>query len=189
MSIPATLTAGDSLSLYIPSQGYPAADGWSITLLLVPAVSTGTRYTASTSAADPDDASAHLLSVATTATALWVAGEYSWVLQASKAAERVTIATGRTTVRPDPAAVSTAAMDLRSTARQALDAVNAYLANPANLASASYSIAGRSLNRHSMADLLALRSRLQVEVSREEAADRASAGLPDKRRIYVRFGA
>lgn len=189
MSIPATLTAGDSLSLSIPSQGHTVAEGWALTLVLIPAASAGARYSASTSTADPDDASAHLLSVATATTAAWVAGAYSWVLQASKTGERVTLATGSTTVRPDPAAVSTAAMDLRSTARQALDAVDAYLADPNNLKAASYSIAGRNLSRHSMADLLALRSRLQAEVAREDAAASGAAGLPDKRRIYVRFGA
>jgi hypothetical protein len=54
---------------------------------------------------------------------------------------------------------------------------------------ASYSIAGRSLNRYAMADLLALRSRLQAEVAREDAAAAVAAGGFDRRRIYVRFGA
>lgn len=189
MSIPTALTAGDSLSLSIPSQGHTVAEGWVLALVLIPATAAGTRYTAATSTADPDDASAHRLSVSTATTAAWGAGEYSWVLQASKTGERVTLATGRTTVRPDPAAVSAAAMDLRSTARQALDAVNAYLTDPNNLKAASYSIAGRNLSRHTMADLLALRSRLQAEVAREDAAAGAAAGMADKRRIFVRFGA
>ena len=188
MSIPTQLTAGDSLSLSIPSQGHTVALGWALTLLLVP-VAGGARYSASTSTADPDNAAAHLLTVATTATALWLPGAYTWALQVSKTGERHTIASGQTAVLPDPAAVSTAAMDLRSSARQALDAINAYLLDANNLKAASYSIAGRSLNRHSMADLLVLRTRLQAEVAAEAAADSLATGGMDRRRIYVRFGA
>lgn len=189
MSIPTQLTAGDSLRLSIPSQGFAVADGWALALLLVPAAGVGARHSISTTTADPDDAAAHLLTATASTTAAWPAAEYTWVLQASRVDERNTLQAGRITVRPDPAASSTAAMDLRSTARQALDALNAYLANPANLTAASYSIAGRTLSRYAMGDLLALRSRLQGEVAREEAASRAAAGLPDRRRIFVRFGA
>lgn len=186
MSIPTQLTAGDSLRLSIPSQGCFVADGWALTLVLAPAAG-GERQTATTSAADPDNAANHLLTVATTATATWPAGAYTWVLQASKTGERKTLATGQTTVQPDPTA-GTAALDLRSTARKALDAIDAYLTNPGNLAAASYSIAGRNLARWPRAELMAERSKWQAEVAREEAAARIAAGLPDRRRIFVRFG-
>ena len=46
----------------------------------------------------------------------WAAGEYTWVLQASRGAERNTLQTGRTTVRPDPAAAGTAATNAAATA-------------------------------------------------------------------------
>jgi hypothetical protein len=189
VSILTTLTAGDSLRLSIPSRGRTVADGWALTLLLVPSAAAGVRISASTSAADPDDPAAHLLTVAAATTAAWAPGAYTWALQASRGAERETMATGQITVRPDPAAAGTAAMDLRSTSRQALDALNAYLLDASNLKAASYSIAGRSLARHAMADLLALRSRLQAEVAREDAAATVAAGGFDRRRIFVRFGA
>ena len=189
MSIPNTLTAGDSLSLSIPSLGYTVADGWAMTLLLVPAESSGARISATTSTADPDNAAAHLLAVVSSTTGAWAPGAYSWVLQASRTTERATLASGRLQVLPDPAATGTAPMDLRSTSRQALDAINAYLLDTNNLKAASYSIAGRTLTRHSMPDLLALRSRLQAEVAREEAAAALASGGVDRRRIYVRYGA
>jgi hypothetical protein len=189
VSISTTLTAGDSLRLSIPSRGRTVADGWALALLLVP-VAGGTRITAgSTSTADPDNAGAHLLTVAAAATALWPAGAYTWVLQATRTTERESLASGTTQVLPDPAATSTAPLDLRSLARQSLDAINAYLANPANLQAASYSISGRTLSRYPRAELLAERSKWQAEVAREEAAARLAAGLADRRRIYVRFGA
>ena len=192
MSIPTQLTAGDSLALSIPSQGYTVADGWALTLTLIPAAS-GPRHTATTSTADPDNAGAHRLVVLASATAGWAPGGYTWVLQAGRVVatvpERATLGTGSTTVNPDPAASGTAAMDLRSTARRALDAINAYLADPANLSAASYSIAGRNLSRWPRAELIAERSKWQAEVAREDAAAGLAAGMADRRRIYVRFGA
>lgn len=188
MSIPTRLTAGDSLRLSIPSQGNTVADGWSLALVLVPSAG-GARHTASTSAADPDNPANFLLTVASATTAAWPAVAYTWVLQASRGSERTTLATGTTTVMPDPAAVSTLPIDTRSTARKALDAIDAYLANPANLAAASYTIAGRTLSRFPRAELMAERGKWQAEVAREEAAARLAAGGVDPRRIYVRFGA
>jgi hypothetical protein len=82
-----------------------------------------------------------------------------------------------------------ATLDTRSSARKALEAVEAYLADPNNLTAAKYEIAGRSLDRFPLTDLWAHRDRLRFEVAREDAATRAAAGLPDKRRVFVRFGA
>jgi hypothetical protein len=48
-------------------------------------------------------------------------------------------------------------------------------------------IAGRELWRISITELLVLRSRYQMEVAREEAATSVGRGLPDKRRVLVRF--
>ena len=189
MTIPATITAGDSLRLSVPAPDNTAADGWALALVLVPADGSGTRLSASTSAADPDNAAAFLLTVAASATAAWAPRAYTWALQASRLTERTTLQSGRTTVLPDPAAAGTAAMDLRSVARKTVDAIDAYLSNPANLNAASYSIAGRSLNRWPRAELIVERSKWLAELAPEDAAARLAAGLGDCRRIYVRFGA
>jgi hypothetical protein len=190
VSIPNQLTAGDSLRLSIASRGRTVADGWALTLLLIPAAGSGPRLSASTAAADPENPAAHLLTVAASATAAWAPVSYTWVLQATRGAERETIASGSTAVLPDPAAAgATAAMDLRSTARQALAAIDAYLRDPKNLKASGYTLNGRTLNRYPRAELLAERSKWQAEVAREEAAERLAAGLADRRRIYVRFGA
>jgi len=37
-------------------------------------------------------------------------------------------------------------------------------------------------------DLLALRDKYRAEVLREDAAAAVAAGLPDRRRVFVRFG-
>lgn len=187
MSIPTQLTAGDSLRLSIPSRGRTVADGWALTLVLVP-VAGGERYTVASSAADPDNPGNHLLTAATTVTAPWRTGDYTWVQQVGKTGERKTIASGRLSVAPDPAAAGgTSAIDLRSVARKALDAIDAYLVDATNLKAASYSINGRNLSRYTRAELLAERSKWQAEVAREQAAAAVAAGGFDPRRTYVRF--
>jgi hypothetical protein len=110
---------------------------------------------------------------------------YSWRAQVSKAGQVFTVASGSIVVQP---AFAASTLDNRSHARKALDAVQAYLENPANLSAAMYEIAGRKLQRLSIPDLLTLRDRYQFEVAREEAAALVARGLPDKRRVMVRFG-
>jgi len=88
-------------------------------------------------------------------------------------------------VLPDPAAAGN--VDHRSTPRVMLDNIEAYLRDPGNLVAANYALAGRSLARWSRADLWVERDKLLAEIRSEEAAARASAGLGNPRRLYVRF--
>lgn len=182
MNLTDTITAGDTLDFVTTAPSHPASEGWQLVYRLVPR-GTGTPLTV-TSVPDGD---AHRLQAGASVTAAWAAGAYSWVAYAMRSGERYTLAQGAVQVLPDPATVTT--LDNRSTARRALDAVEAYLADPNNLGAASYEIAGRSLSRYPLEQLWAHRDRLRVEVAREESAARAAAGLPDRRRIYVRFGA
>lgn len=176
------ITAGDSLNFVTQLPDYPASDGWVLTYTLVPRSAGASRILLS-SQAEGDD---HRLQASSITTAGWVAGQYSWVASVARGSERYTLAQGAVEVLPDPASASV--LDTRSQARVALDNINAYLANASNLTAAKYSIAGRSLDRHPMSELLRLKSHFQVEVAREDAAARVAAGLPDNRRVYVRFG-
>ena len=56
------------------------------------------------------------------------------------------------------------------------------------MAAGEYQIAGRSLKRYPIPELLRLQGSLRQQVRAEEAATRVAAGLPDQRRVYVRFG-
>lgn len=176
------LTAGDTLSFTTSIPDYPASAGWVLVYRLVPR----TAGTAITLESVPDG-DAHLIQAGASVTAGWAAGTYSWVAYATKTGERYTLQQGSVEILPDPATVAT--LDTRSTARQALDAVMAYLANPQNLSAAKYQIAGRSLDRFPLPDLWAHHDRLVVEVQKEDQAARLAAGLPDQRRIFVRYGA
>ena len=133
-----------------------------------------------TGTASGDD---HLIQAAATVTASWISGDYAWRAQVSKAGEVFTVGEGRITVRPS---FASGTQDTRSQARQALDAVNAYLANPNNLAASEYQIAGRQLRRHSLPDLWRHRDRLQAEVLREaNDAQGTTAPMPSKRKPAI----
>lgn len=175
---PARIVAGDTAKWIKQLGDYSAADGWVLTYTLVNATQ---RYTITGTAAGTD----HLVTAAAAITAGWVAGDYSYRAQVAKAAEVFTVATGRITVEPTFAA----ATDGRSQARRTLEAVEATLEGRASSAVAEYQIAGRMLKNIPLTELLALRDRLRFDVLREEAAERAAAGLSPKGRITVRFGA
>jgi hypothetical protein len=174
---PDTLIAGDTAKWLITLPDYPATDGWALSYKLANAANTIT-FAAGASGSD------HLVTVAATTTAGWQPGYYIWRSQVSKAGEVFTVSTGSVTIAP----ALGSATDARSHARKVLDTVEAYLENPANMAAARYQINGRELFRYGIPDLLALRSRYQAEVAREKAAQNVARGLPDKRRIFVRFG-
>jgi hypothetical protein len=187
MTIQNTLVAGDSLSFSTAAADYPPAGGWAMKYRMVPTAGVGTAFELTSTTPDPEDATAFLFSVTGAASAAWVAGDYTWVNWVELGADRYTLDTGAVKLLPNPA--SATALDLRSTAAKALAAIDAYLTDANNLSAASYTIAGRSLSRYTRAELIAERSKWQAEASRETAAARAAAGLPDSRRIYVRWGA
>lgn len=175
---PSSVFAGDTVRWTKTLPDYPASAGWALIYTLLNATGKITL----TSTADGD---AFQVSAAPTATAAWAAGDYAWRAQVSKAGDVFTVADGRITVQPSFGAST---LDTRSAVRKALEAVQAYLNDSKNLAAAEYQINGRQLRRHSISELWAHRDRLQYEVSKEEAAVRLAAGLPDGRRVYVRFG-
>ncbi len=175
---PPQIYAGDTARWLKSLPDYPASEGWVLSYLLVSAAN---QYTI-TGSAQGDD---HLINVSAATTAAYVANDYDWRSRVSFSGEVFTISTGRIKILP----TMTAAVDLRSSARTALEAVNAVLENRATSAVAEYQIAGRQLKYIPIPELLALRSRLQQDVRAEEDAQRAAAGLGNRNRIHVRFGA
>ena len=173
---PSTIVAGDTAKWLRSLDDYPATAGWVLTYTLVSAAQ---RYTFSAAASGTD----HLVTVAATTTAAWVAGSYSWRAQATKAGEVYTVGSGTLTVKPSFAA----ATDGRSHSRKTLDAIESVIEGRATSEVSDYTIGGRQLRYIEVPQLLALRDRYRAEVLREDAAQRAAAGLPDLRRVFVRF--
>lgn len=175
---PATLIAGDTATWSKTLADYSAADGWALVYTLINGSS---KITIDSTASGSD----HLVNKNAAATAAWVAGQYAWRARVTKAGDSFTVATGTIVVE---AAFSASTLDTRSHARKALANIEAYLENSANITAGSYEIAGRKLQRYSISDLLSLRDKYKTEVASEDAATNAGRGLPDKRRIMVRFG-
>jgi hypothetical protein len=174
---PLSARAGDTWRWTRALADYPASDGWALSYVLINA---GAKVTISASS-DGDD---HAVTVAAAATANYAAGAYEWVARVSKSGEVYTVGTGRITVLPS---LSASTADLRTHARKTLEAIEAVIEGRASQDVLEYQIAGRSLKRIPVADLLMLRDRYRAEVAREDAANRVALGLPDRRRVFVRF--
>lgn len=173
---PDLIVAGDTAKWLRSLDDYPANASWVLSYTLVSAAN---RYTFTATASGAD----HLVTVAAATTTSWVPGTYTWRAQVSKAGEVYTVGSGSLTVRPSFAT----ATDGRSHARRTLEAIEAVIEGRATSEVSYYMIGGRQLRYIEPAQLLALRDRYRAEVAREDAAQRAAAGLPDKRRVFVRF--
>jgi hypothetical protein len=109
----------------------------------------------------------HLTPIQTSA---FGAGFYSYAVIASNGIDEYTVENGSFDVelRADLNFDS----DLRSHARKVLDAINAVIENRATVDQQSYSIAGRSLTRMSLDDLLKFKNVYQAQVAKEEGKTR-----------------
>lgn len=174
---PTEINAGDTATWSRTLADHPASAGWALSYVLINA----TAKISISSTAGGDD---HLVLVAASATAGWTAGVYDWRARVTKSGEVYTVGQGRITVLPS---LSASTADLRSHARKTLDAIESVIEGRASQDVLEYQIAGRSLKRIPVADLLVLRDRYRSEVAREDAANNAARGLPDRRRVFVRF--
>jgi hypothetical protein len=175
------LVAGDTLNFTTAGGDYPASAGWSLAYKLIPRTS-GSVITITSSASGDD----HLVQAAPATTAAWAAGTYSWVCYASKSGERQTLQQGTCTIRPDPGVVTT--LDNRSSARKALDAMDAALETyGAKAYVKEFEIAGRRQSFGSPGDFMAFRSKLQAEVRQQDAAADIAAGRRPRNQILARF--
>lgn len=111
-----------------------------------------------------------------------------WGAKASKSTDRRTLASGSVAVEVDLSAVSSVPYDGSSQAEKDLLAVRAAMrAMISGGAVQDYSVAGRSVRKMQMSDLILLESKLKVEVQREKQAASVARGDTPKSSLYVRF--
>lgn len=163
------IIAGDTLDFTTSVSDYPPSDGYTLSYRLIPRTS-GTAIEFDATEDDGD----YRVEVGPSTTADWAAGEYSWVCYVSKAGVRYTVDSGLVTILPDPAVI--AAYDSRSHARVTLDAIEAIIENRATLDQQEYSIAGRSLKRMTVEELLMFRDRYRAQVYAETQAENVRNG-------------
>ena len=130
--------------------------------------------------------STYLVEIASAVTASLTAGDYQWAAFIIRSSDnhRVVIEQGRTEILPN---LQNTTADLRSHAKKVLDAIEAVLENRASQDQMSYSIAGRSLSRMSIDDLMTFRNRYRAEYLREIKLARIKNKQASGNTIKVRF--
>lgn len=112
---------------------------------------------------------------------------YYWQATVTKAAQVITIGSGRLTVLKNLAS-SVAGYDGRTQSEIDLAAVQAEIqARISGGAAIEYTIGTRRLRKEALSELMALESRLKLMVSKERKAQSLANGLGDPRNVFVRF--
>jgi len=120
-------------------------------------------------------------------TASYTKGNYNWVSYITRTSDsaRVKLEEGFVEIQ-DNYATTTAS--IRSHAKIVLDSIEAVIENRANIDQASMSIAGRSLSRMSIDELLTFRSRYKAEYLKEVKQLRIKNNRGSGNSIKVNFG-
>lgn len=177
-TVPANLIAGDTWSFTL-SDGEHAAPTWNATAYFE-------NQAGTFNAASTDSGADHAFTIAAATTGTYEAGRYKWFIRVTDGASTLTVAQGWVVVQPNPA--STVAHDHRSDARKMLDALNAFLIGNATTAQKAMQLNGRSIERHTLADLTKWRDQLRNEVRAEENAGAAGLGRNIKVRLLRGWG-
>jgi hypothetical protein len=128
------------------------------------------------------------VTAAAATTVAYTAGEYAWAAQVVNGTTKHTIDSGTLKVLPDLFASSASTgSDQRTHARIVLDAIKAVIEGRASKDQEEYSIAGRSLKRTPITDLLKMRQLYEAEVRSEQATENLRNGLQGSRVVQVRF--
>ena len=130
--------------------------------------------------------STYFIEVGSSTTASYTDGDYIWNAYITRSAdsERIRIDTGRSTVVLNLANTNA---DLRSHAKKVLDNIEAVLENRASIDQSSFSIAGRSLSRMSIDELLTFRDRYHAEYLEEIKKARIKNKQRSGNTIEVKF--
>lgn len=151
MLVPNKIFANFPVEIRIPEGPYLEMDGWLMSVYLrgpaevtVDGVLVDTHY--------------HFSVTAT------VAGLYTYSIVAENGLSRVLIETGQVTVKPDPSAIVTGT-DTRLYQERLIAAIESVLEGKITKDASSYSIAGRSITKIPIQELLDTRDKLKRELS------------------------
>jgi hypothetical protein len=124
--------------------------------------------------------------IESTNTTSYAKGEYNWIAYITRSSDsaRIKIGEGFTEVQ-DNYATTTASV--RSHAKKVLDAIEAVIENRATMDQSSMSIAGRSLSRLTVDELMTFRDRYKTEYLKEIKKARIKNNKDSGNAIKVRF--
>lgn len=174
-SMPASMVAGDSLLVDFGAAAteYLAAQGWAVSLVLVP-VAGGALLSVNCTGG----ASSWTASITTAQSGGLVAGKYSYALRASKAGARSTIEKGDINVMPD----LVANQDQRTKYQRILDAIDAVLESRATSSDLRVRFEdGREIERIPHGELLQFRDYYARKVANE------ARGRTGPKRVVIRL--
>jgi len=124
--------------------------------------------------------------IETSNTTSYTAGEYNWVAYITRSSDsaRIKLTEGFTEIQENYA---TTTSSVRSHAKKVLDAIEAVIENRATMDQSSMSIAGRSLSRLTIDELLQFRDRYKAEYLKEVKKARIKNKKDSGNTIKVRF--
>jgi len=124
--------------------------------------------------------------IETSNTTSYTAGEYNWVAYITRSSDsaRIKLTEGFTEIQENYA---TTTSSVRSHAKKVLDAIEAVIENRATMDQSSMSIAGRSLSRLTIDELLQFRDRYKAEYLKEVKKARIKNRKDSGNTIKVRF--
>jgi hypothetical protein len=178
-AFPAVWNAGDTIKWTVSIPDYPADEGWTLTYEVKSRNGHIDTITASASGADYE------VTVAAATSAAYEVGDHHYRAYVTKAGERFTVDSGTVKVIKD--FEDAGLFDGRGHAEKVLEAIETVIEGRATKDQESYTIAGRSLARTPIQDLLVLRDRYRAEVRRLENEDRVARGLGTSKTIRTRF--
>lgn len=178
-NIPTIWWAGDTIKWDVSIPDYPASAGWTLTYEVK---SKNAHIGTITASASGDE---YTVTIAAATSADYAVGHHYYVAYVTKSGERYTVDHGHVDVHKN--FEDSGNYDDRSHAETVLDAIEAVIESRATKDQESYTIAGRSLARTPVSDLLVLRDRYRAEVVQEKRADAIKRGLSTSQRIRTRF--
>ncbi len=125
--------------------------------------------------------------ISTSSTTSYTKGSYNWIAYITRTSDsaRIKIGEGFTEIQENYATTSAS---VRSHAKIVLDAIEAVIENRATMDQSSMSIAGRSLSRLSIDELMTFRDRYKAEYMKELKISRINNGKGSGNTIKVKFG-
>lgn len=177
--VPQTLLAGDTFKFTYDASPYSSADGYGLSLKLTGPSGTPQKYSYNANA-NTASSTKFDLRVAPSDTANLIVGLYSYSVVASDGTDEFTVESS--TLKVEARADVSVDTDLRGHNQKVLDAICAVIEGRATQDQQSYTIAGRTLTRTPLKDLIELKKYYTDLVNQESG--KAGAG---PKKLYVRF--
>lgn len=178
---PSSIRAGDSVAWSRAVAGYLASAGWVLAYRLVPRAGGTPIDIVATADADGD---AFAVSLASSDTEGWAAGDYTLVGVVTKGVERATVYGAACEVLPNLMAATAA--DTRSPAQTIVAAIDAWVSGKAGWAGEKQ-VGDRRIKDHPLPDLIALREHYARIVAGDAALQMLLTGSGGGGRVNVRM--